>query len=81
VIVDYDATLANSQLLNIQTNLGGYSGGRYFQPSNSPPTSCSPISYIPARPCISATTAASAIWRWINLATPSVFYQGARPTE
>jgi hypothetical protein len=27
VILDYDATLANSQLLNLQTNLGGYLGG------------------------------------------------------
>ncbi|HVO58114.1 MAG TPA: DUF5916 domain-containing protein [Dongiaceae bacterium] len=27
VILDYDATLANDQLLNLQTNLGGYAGG------------------------------------------------------
>jgi hypothetical protein len=27
VILDYDATLANTQLLNLQTNLGGYLGG------------------------------------------------------
>jgi len=27
VILDYDATLANDQLLNIRTNLGGYPGG------------------------------------------------------
>jgi hypothetical protein len=27
VILDYDATLANDQLLNIQANLGGYAGG------------------------------------------------------
>jgi hypothetical protein len=27
VILDYDATLANDRLLNIQTNLGGYPGG------------------------------------------------------
>src|ERR1700756_3508717 len=27
VIVDYDATLANDQLLNLQTNLGSYGGG------------------------------------------------------
>src|SRR6266446_362421 len=29
VILDYDATLANDQLLNIQTNLGSYSGGPF----------------------------------------------------
>jgi hypothetical protein len=27
VILDYDATLANSQLLNLQTNLGSYPDG------------------------------------------------------
>ncbi len=27
LIVDYDATLANNQLLNLQTNLGSYAGG------------------------------------------------------
>ena len=29
VILDYDATLANDQLLNIQTNLGSYPGGPF----------------------------------------------------
>jgi hypothetical protein len=38
VIVDYDATLANTRLLNLQTNLGGYAGGRFLRPNNSPPT-------------------------------------------
>jgi hypothetical protein len=27
VILDYDATLANNQLLELQTNLGSYAGG------------------------------------------------------
>jgi hypothetical protein len=29
VILDYDATLANDQLLNIQSNLGSYPGGPF----------------------------------------------------
>ncbi len=81
VIVDYDATLANSQLLNIQTNLGGYSGGP-LSPTKQFPTDVL-LTYL-----LHPGTAVYLGYNsgFSNLAldqsgpTPSVFYQGS-PTN
>jgi hypothetical protein len=81
VILDYDATLANRQLLNIQTNLGGYPGGP-LMPTKKFPTDIL-LTYL-----VHPGTAVYFGYNsgLSNLAldhsspTPSVFYQGS-PTN
>jgi hypothetical protein len=81
VIVDYDATLANNQLLNLQTNLGGYAGGP-LPPSKQFPTDVL-LTYL-LHPGTAIYVGYNSGLN--NLAldpftpTPSVFYQGT-PTN
>jgi hypothetical protein len=76
VIVDYDATLANTQLLNLQTNLGGYAGGP-IPPSKQFPTDIL-LTYLlhPGTAIyVGYNTGLSNLALDQTVATPSVFYQ------
>jgi hypothetical protein len=81
VIVDYDATLANTQLLNLQANLGSYAGGPL------PPTKQFPADVLLTYLLHPGTAAYVGYNSGLNnlgldqsIPTPSVFYQ-ANPTN
>jgi hypothetical protein len=81
VIVDYDATLANNQLLNLQTNLGSYGGGPI------PPTKQFPTDVLLTYLLHPGTAIYVGYNSGLNnlaldqtIPTPSVFYQGS-PTN
>ena len=81
VIVDYDATLANNQLLNLQTNLGSYAGGPI------PPTKQFPADVLLTYLLHPGTAIYVGYNSGLNnltldqtIPTPSVFYQGS-PTN
>src|SRR5438477_4713450 len=81
VIVDYDATLANSQLLNIQTNLGGYPGGPLL-PTKQFPTDVL-LTYLlhPGTAVyLGYNSGLSNLALDQSMSAPSVFYQGS-PTN
>jgi hypothetical protein len=76
VIVDYDATLANTRLLNLQTNLGGYAGGP-IPPSKQFPTDIL-LTYLlhPGTAIyVGYNTGLSNLALEQTVATPSVIYQ------
>jgi hypothetical protein len=81
VIVDYDATLANTQLLNLQTNLGSYAGGPI------PPTKQFPTDVLLTYLLHPGTAIYLGYNSGLNnlaldqtILAPSVFYQGS-PTN
>jgi hypothetical protein len=59
LILDYNATIANMSLVDLQTNLGSFDGGPSRRPSSSPRTCCSLTCCIPERLFTLVTTMAT----------------------